>query len=914
MSQNKKILIFLSLITFLIVVIVMVTYDKNISFLNMGDQGDKTEVEYSDEYKKWLEISENEKNSCIAPSQYENNDEANMLATNVSGALNLNASSFEEKFSLKDLIPENLVFLSQGGTSLCWGFTANRALETNLALNDYYNGNTSKVYDFSQRHMDYATSRYFKDGTNTLGYYRNVGVGGYDNMVYSYLTNGMGAILEEDMPFENNKNQLYLSSIQNKTVATRVYDIDRYSYSSLNDEGMLAIKNHIKKYGAVATSNYYRSSAINWNTCAAYNTNGSLNHAIALIGWDDNYSRTNFKSSQRPSKDGAWIAINSVSSCPILYISYYDSVVNDDLYGISKATTDVNYDNIYQYDWYGPSKMYYVSSPKLFLGNIYERTTSDVEYLTDVSIYAAETYKVKVYVNPNGTSMDKENLQQVKLKAGDYETFGHGYHTLEFATPIKLSSDSFAVVLEIESDGTRTYYYNEEMLSSSGIYKFVKNSGKAYYSKSDVFNDSSKWTKDGADNTIKAFTISGIKKLTLKANPKKTSYIEGENFNSLGMVIEAIYSNGKTKIITDYTISSNKNLSVNQNSVKITYLNQSLNVPISVEKNTVSDLYITSGAKKTSYIEGEDFDSSGMVVTAVYKNGTKKQITNYELINATNLSVDQAYVTVSYSGKQINQQVTVSEKEVENISVKMMPNKLEYGLNSEQLDLSGGILLITYNNGETEEILMTDEDILVIGFDNSLEGKNKVELIYKRKSIEIVLEIVEKNGAINSNLVYGVCNIQEITMFDSQQVQDSYAEMKIEVSHIMRDMTNESFEYYYYLSSEMPTGIINDWTKISEEQLESDKLNFTINTKNIEDVESLKNYETLNLYIKEVATKNKISNEAVVKLVLPVAEENMDSSARKNNVGIYIVLIIVVLAFCAFGYYFFKMKKRNNQM
>ena len=35
------------------------------------------------------------------------------------------------------------------------------------------------------------------------------------------------------------------------------------------------------------------------------------NHAVTIIGWDDNYSRDNFKSSCRPQNDGAWLILNS---------------------------------------------------------------------------------------------------------------------------------------------------------------------------------------------------------------------------------------------------------------------------------------------------------------------------------------------------------------------------------------------------------------------------------------------------------------------------------------------------------------------------------------------------------------------------------------------------------------------------
>ena len=45
----------------------------------------------------------------------------------------------------------------------------------------------------------------------------------------------------------------------------------------------------------------------------AYSYPGSagVNHAITLIGWDDNYSRENFNSASNVTSNGAWIARNS---------------------------------------------------------------------------------------------------------------------------------------------------------------------------------------------------------------------------------------------------------------------------------------------------------------------------------------------------------------------------------------------------------------------------------------------------------------------------------------------------------------------------------------------------------------------------------------------------------------------------
>ena len=134
-------------------------------------------------------------------------------------------SSLDQKFTLRDYIAQNVVVKDQGETNSCWAFSSLVALETNLALRDYYNGVTPKVYDFSERHMEYATSREFANGQiNEKGFNRKVGSGGNYYFYMPYLTNGLGAIDEKDMPFENNEKIISLDKIQNKKVKTQVYD------------------------------------------------------------------------------------------------------------------------------------------------------------------------------------------------------------------------------------------------------------------------------------------------------------------------------------------------------------------------------------------------------------------------------------------------------------------------------------------------------------------------------------------------------------------------------------------------------------------------------------------------------------------------------------------------------------------
>ena len=36
-----------------------------------------------------------------------------------------------------------------------------------------------------------------------------------------------------------------------------------------------------------------------------------VNHAVTIVGWDDNYKKENFIDGPKPSRNGAWIVKNS---------------------------------------------------------------------------------------------------------------------------------------------------------------------------------------------------------------------------------------------------------------------------------------------------------------------------------------------------------------------------------------------------------------------------------------------------------------------------------------------------------------------------------------------------------------------------------------------------------------------------
>lgn len=955
-----------------------------------------------------------------------------------------------QRYSLKDVIPNNLVIRDQKNTSSCWAFAGLSSLETNLAMENYKKGkNQSRFYDFSEKHMEYATSRVFANGAiNEKGYNREVNSGGNWVEVQTYLTNGQGPIKEADMPFADNANQINISEIQNKEVVSQLYDAVEFAdyqtkTGSERTEIIEQIKEHIQNYGSVFAT-IHGDSTTTGATCynnekgAIYCNNAEthkVDHAVSIIGWDDNYDVNNFSSSSKPTENGAWIIRNSwgeevrytflelkrqvfegnrdaciangwnspeeipdenirraaeqngftvenneaymkMGDNGIMYVSYEDANISVALHGITKAKDVVNYENIYQYDDYYPTKAIYLNDTKEFmLCNVFDKKTTGKEYLNQVSIYVLQNSTCKVYVNPDGKGTMKRGMKEITLKTGETQTITPGYHTLEFASPLEIKGEQFAVLIEISVE-ERPLIAIESPYPEIPKFSAIRVENDKCFVAAGTETDVGVWSDLGilsegnpsmpnGDSTIKAFTSSEIlddtlKNIVITTPPTKTTYFAGENFDKAGMVVTANYNDKTSEILDDasYSIENGTNLIPGQTSVIIHYQDKSVSQAITVQKNTVTELKITNPPAKTEYKEGQNFDKTGMTVQATYKDGTKKTITDYtiengnnlkngqtavvikygektvnqtitvlpnplvelkitkvpnktnyiagqnfdktgmivtgtyqdnsknEIIdytieNGTNLQVGQTAVTIKYGTKTVEQEIIVEAKSIIGIEIEKKPTKLTYIQNKEELDLNGGKLKVKYNDGTTESIEMTSNQVTETGFKNDKLGKVTVTLTYQTKTAKFDVEIIEEAKPKNSDLSKATGKITKAkAYFFTNAKEEPYILANVEVNSISRNTgnDNDTVEYYYYISSNPNEKNITKWVKITEKQNSSDRIQLTIDSRNLANEDG----EDLYLYIKEVAIKGGNQSIAQTK-AMKVEEDDADVELYLDN-------------------------------
>ncbi|MGN1195776.1 MAG: C1 family peptidase, partial [Acutalibacteraceae bacterium] len=299
-------------------------------------------------------------------------------------------------------VNENIVtpIKDQGIYGTCWAFATISASETSIIkeFNEYNINNC----DFSEAHISYFSVSDATDklkltaGDKSLIKSKNTDflqLGGNAISSTFTLAKWFGLVQESDAPYKDVKpSTTYSSSLaysKNKML------LENSLWIPMQDTN--TVKTLIMKYGSCVISYYHSELFVNESNGSYYQNIAKVpNHSVSIVGWDDNYSKSKFKSVYgslygqytMPKNNGAWLIKNSygTSYCNdgYMWISYEDtSLLFDDAVFFDFTNTST-FDKNYQYDGSTYAIGGFETDDVLYCSNRFKAISSD-DLLTAVS-------------------------------------------------------------------------------------------------------------------------------------------------------------------------------------------------------------------------------------------------------------------------------------------------------------------------------------------------------------------------------------------------------------------------------------------------------------------------------------------------------------------------------------------------